>query len=107
MLKTEDRDLQMSGIPEEVEGQQQQQNQIQGPEEGMDHDHHEQQGQMGQHEQGVESGIESGIESGVDSQQTQPLGVVTNHETPVVAHNDEEHSGFHTPRGSSDFPFGY
>lgn len=104
MLKTEDRDLQMSGIPEETEDE----NKLkmaQGPEEGMDHDQltHEQI-QHDQHEQDVDSQVQ---QPQVPSGTTQPLGVATNHETPVVPHNDDEHTGFHTPRGSSDFPFGY
>ncbi|KAG5367079.1 Serine/threonine-protein phosphatase 2A 56 kDa regulatory subunit delta isoform [Yarrowia sp. B02] len=100
MLKTEDRDLQMAGIPEEGEDASSKPH----PEDGiMDHDHRDMQQLQQQHGQ-----HEVAQPQGVDTQQsTQPLGVVTSHETPVVAHNDEEHTGFHTPRGSSDFPFGY
>jgi serine/threonine-protein phosphatase 2A regulatory subunit B' len=108
MLKTEDRDLQMSGIPEEGEEDSNKLANNQGPEEGMEHDHHEQHQQhqgLGQHEQQQQQ--QQGVEQQQQPHNIQPLGVVTNHETPVVAHNDEEHTGFHTPRGSSDFPFGY
>ncbi|KAG5357083.1 Serine/threonine-protein phosphatase 2A 56 kDa regulatory subunit delta isoform [Yarrowia sp. C11] len=110
MLKTEDRDLQMSGIPEEGEDDSNKLAHNQGPEEGMEHDHPEQQQQgLGQHEQQQQQQQQQQqtVEQQQEPQNTQPLGVVTNHETPVVAHNDDEHSGFHTPRGSSDFPFGY
>lgn len=78
MLKTEDRDLPMTGIPEEGEAAELEP--ISGGN-GMDAQQ-------------------------MDVQPTEPpvLGPVSGDSAGT---HDEEHAGFHTPRGSSDFPFGY